>query len=58
MLHGDDASELDKVVVLTVNRILEITFINAVALLGYGAGCTIPEPSESVVVEECFICFI
>jgi hypothetical protein len=42
MLHGYDASELDKVVVLTVNRILEITFINAIALFGYGAGYTIP----------------
>ena len=58
MLHGYDASELDKVVVLTVNRVLKITFINAIALLGYGAGYTIPEPSESVVVEECFICFV
>ena len=58
MLHGYDATDCYLVEVLSRHWVLEVEFVDAVSLLGYGTRYYVPQSSESVRCKCGFVSFI
>ena len=58
MRYADDPAAFDPVVIDPIDRIIKITFVDAIALFDADARDNVPQSSKTVTRERCFILLV